>query len=527
VDVAARTVGGKLRFQVKDGTRGTAVWRDPGTVAFQVKPAADEVVPASASYRFLGPAGAMVWQIPQTQVDDLLWAGWNTESVDYSALAGPVRWSLDKVAGPGKVAVYQFDQFGEPLISFDSGKKLPQSITLAGPTHAHGNWAFTKLGLYRLTFTYSATTKSGQLLTDTATLPVVVGSDVSTLCPGSPPPTTTPPTAAPTSAPPAPTPRPTTTPSPSPTTSPKSSPTLKPCITTPAPTPTSAPTTTSAPAGTTLTSGHADYAVRLEGGSLTSRLKDGTKAGDPVWRDPESVTIRLTSAAAAKAPGGAFSFLGAAGTPIWQIPQTQKPGVVWLGWNTEELTAAQVYGGRVDWRLDKVTGPGALAVFEFDSFGQPKIIFNTADGVPDTYRVPLGTHAHGNWAFTKAGTYKATFTHSATLANGKQTADTATVTFIVGPSGGARSLPADQAASAPAAAPFQGSTPELVGSPTRMQGANPQAEGLTPQMGTSGSAGGCELAMTGGSLGFGWVVGGAVLLVLGVVLIAAARRGAR
>jgi surface-anchored protein len=543
VDVAARTVGGKLRFQVKDGTRGTTVWRDPGTVAFQVKPSADEVVPASASYRFLGPAGATVWQIPQTQVDDLLWAGWNTESVDYSALAGPVRWSLDKVIGPGKVAVYQFDQFGEPLISFDSGKQLPQSITLAGPTHAHGNWAFTKLGLYRLTFTYSAITKSGQVLTDTATLPVVVGPDLSTLCPGSPPPTTTPPTTTPPITTPPSTTTPTTAPitqaprptaSSSPTSSPKPSPTLEPCITTPTPTrtPTSSGTTGASgtigttPVGTTLTSGHADYAVRLEGGSLTSRLKDGTKAGDPVWRDPGAVSIRLTSAAAAKAPGGAFSFLGAAGTPIWQIPQTQKAGVVWLGWNTEELTAAQVYGGGVDWRLDKVSGPGALAVFEFDSFGQPKVILNSADGLPDTYRVPLGTHAHGNWAFTKAGTYRATFTHTATLANGKQSADTATITFVVGASGGARSLPTDQSAPASAATPFQGSTPEVVGSPTRMQGANPQAQGLTPQMGTSG-AGDCRLATTGGDLGFGWVVGGAVLLVLGVVLVAATRRSAR
>ncbi|GAB2673458.1 TIGR03773 family transporter-associated surface protein [Kribbella swartbergensis] len=562
VDVAARTVGGQLRFQVKDGTRGTPVWRDPETVAFQVKPSADEVVPASASYRFLGPAGATVWQIPQTQVADLLWAGWNTESVDYSALAGPVRWSLDKVAGPGKFAVYQFDQFGAPLISFDSGKTLPQSITLAGPTHAHGNWAFTKLGLYKLTFTYSATTKSGQLLSDTATLSVVVGSDLGSLCPGSPSPsptttttttTTTPPsTSAPTS--PVPTtqaPRPTSVS----TSRPTSSPTLKPCVTTPAPaststsTSTSTRTTTASPTGTTLTSGHADYAVRLEGGSLTSRLKDGTKAGAPVWRDPASVTIRLTSAAAAKAPGGAFSFLGAAGTPIWQIPQTQKAGVVWLGWNTEELTTAQVYGGGIDWRLDKVTGPGSLALFEFDSFGQPKVVFNSADGLPDSHRVPVGTHAHGNWTFTKPGTYKVTFTHSTTLANGKQSQDTATVTFVVGPTGGARSISgvgADlQSAIAPAApppvaAPFQGSTPEMVGSPTGIRGADPRAQGLTPQRAAQGTeaqgaaASGdsaaptdCKLAMTGGSVGVGWIGAALVFLVLGVVLLVGARRGVR
>jgi putative ABC transporter-associated repeat protein len=497
VDVAARTVGGQLRFQVKDGTRGTPVWRDPETVAFQVKPSADEVVPASSAYRFLGPAGATVWQIPQTQAADLLWAGWNTESVDYTALAGPVRWSLDKVTGPGKVAVYQFDQFGAPLVSFESGTKLPQSITLSGPTHAHGNWAFTKLGLYKLTVTYAATTKSGQLLSDTATLPVVVGSDLSPLCPGSPSPTPTTTTTTPTTTPSttAPTSPPATTQAPrppaSPSTRPTSSPSLRPCITTPAPAPTSPSTrtTTASPTGTTLTSGHADYAVRLEGGTLTSRLKDGTKAGDPVWRDPASVTIRLTSAAAAKAPGGAFSFLGPAGSPIWQIPQTQKAGVVWLGWNTEELTTAQVYGGGVDWRLDKVTGPGSLALFEFDSFGQPKVVFNSADGLPDSHRVPVGTHAHGNWTFTEPGTYKVTFTHSTTLATGKQAQDTATVTFVVGPTGGARSVGAD-------------STP-------------------------APAATDCKLAMTGGGIGPGWIGAGLVFLVLGVVLLVGARRGAQ
>ncbi|HZX03508.1 TIGR03773 family transporter-associated surface protein [Kribbella sp.] len=555
VDVAARTVGSGLRFQVKDGTQGTAVWRDPGTVAFQVKPSADEVVPASPSYRFLGAAGATVWQIPQTQAEELLWAGWNTESVDYSTLAGPVRWSLDKVVGPGKVAVYQFDQFGEPLISFDSGKPLPQSISLAGPTHAHGNWAFTKLGVYKLTFTYSATSKSGQPLKDTATLAVVVGPDLGALCPGGPAPTTEP-TGTPTTAPSG---TPTTGPTGEPTASPKptsgpqqptqhrttaptsdprrSAPSLRPCITVSVPTrTTSSPTaepsagttsTTASPAGTTLTNGHADYAVRIEGSGLKSRLKDGTKAGDPVWRDPAAVTVRLNSAAAATVPGGAFSFLGAAGSSIWQIPQTQKNGVVWLGWNTEALTAAQVYGGGVDWRLDKVTGPGRMAVFEFDSFGQPKIIFNSADGLPDAYRIPLGTHAHGNWAFTAAGTYRATFTHSATLANGKQSADTATLTFVVGPSGGARSVVAD---TTPASTPSTQPAPTLSTQPAPTPSTQPTVtagpeSALTKDQQPAASD--CKLAMTGGSFGPGLVVAAAVLVLLGVVTVIATRRGTR
>ncbi|GAA3550257.1 choice-of-anchor M domain-containing protein [Kribbella ginsengisoli] len=193
---------------------------------------------------------------------------------------------------------------------------------------------------------------------------------------------------------------------------------------------TTGPTNPANPTRTTLDNGHADYAVRLENGHLNSRIKDGTKPGTPIWRDPSSVTIKLTPASATHAPGGAFNFLGPAGSPLWQIPQTQKDGVIWLGWNTEELTSSQL-STPVDWRLTKVTGPGTIAVFEFDSFGQPKIIFNSRDGLPDIYKIPLGTHAHGNWSFTKPGTYQATFTHSATLTTGTHSTATSTLTFVV------------------------------------------------------------------------------------------------
>ncbi|WP_405061579.1 choice-of-anchor M domain-containing protein [Kribbella sp. NBC_01505] len=515
VDVAARTVGDRLRFQVKDGTRGTTpVWRDPATVAFQVKPEGDEIVPADPAYRFLGTPGSTIWQIPQTQAENLLWAGWNTEAVDYSKLSGPVHWSLDKVQGPGKLAVFQFDQFGAPLISFDSGKQLPQSIALAAPTHAHGNWAFTKLGLYKLTFTYSATTKTGQHLTDTATLPVVVGNDLKPLCPSNPPTATptSPSTSSPTSSGPQP-----SKPSPgapttratspaersgtTPTTTPASS---KPCITTPPPTTSPAstpiappPPSTTQPANTTLSNGHADYAVRLVAGALQSRIKDGTKPGTPVWRDPATVTIRLTSAAGTTSPGGAFGFLGPKGTPVWQIPQTQKEGVVWLGWNTEELKPGQVPGNTVTWRLDKVAGPGRVSVFEFNSFGQPQIIFNSADGLPDTYQIPIGTHAHGNWSFTKPGTYNLTFTHSTPT-----THSTSTLRVVVAPTGGANSLEHGSTTS----------TPE---------------KWSNGAQGAAGDVSGCRLAATGADVPVGWFVAAGLFILLGGVLLVATRRSAK
>ena len=45
------------------------------------------------------------------------------------------------------------------------------------------------------------------------------------------------------------------------------------------------------------------------------------------------------------------------------LPQTQRPDVLWVGWNTEELTSAAV-DGSVTWRVDAVEGPGTVTVFQ-------------------------------------------------------------------------------------------------------------------------------------------------------------------
>jgi surface-anchored protein len=129
---------------------------------------------------------------------------------------------------------------------------------------------------------------------------------------------------------------------------------------------------------------------------------------------------------------------------VWIIPQTQRAGVLWTGWNTEELHAPEVTG-QVTWRLTAVDGPGTAAIYTVNAFGDPSILFNNSDGLPDARDVPLGTHAHGNWAFTRAGTYRLTFEMSATLASGQVSTDTDTLAVTVaddepaGPPGGGQS----------------------------------------------------------------------------------------
>lgn len=179
-----------------------------------------------------------------------------------------------------------------------------------------------------------------------------------------------------------------------------------------------------------LSEGHVDYAARLVDGRLRSQVKDGTSAGPAVWREPSSVTFSVGDAARSTVPSGA-PFLGRAGDAVWVLPQVQRAGVLWAGWNTEELTSAQV-DGPVTWSLDSVDGPGDVAVFQTGVFGDADILFRSADGLPDVRSIALGTHAHGNWAFGRPGAYRLTFTISARLRSGGTVHDTQTLPVTVG-----------------------------------------------------------------------------------------------
>lgn len=416
--------GGELRLQTRVGNAPYQYFA-ASDVVFQLKEQSRLSVPDVPEYAFLGPVDAPVWLAPQTQDPSLLFAGWDAESVPLGALAGDaVDLRLVSADGPGTVEIFQTDAVGLPVRVFSS--RDPAYRTLRQPVgpeqHVHANWAFSAPGWYELTFEATATDVSGRALSSgPVTYTWYVGGDQASDVPFDPVPTTTT----------------TTTTTTAPTT------TVVPPVTTT----TTATTTSCRPVQTTpteavvLADGHVDYATRVSGGTLTSRVKDGSKPGTITWREPSRVVFHVAPAAATTVPASGFGFLGKAGEKIWQLPQTQLVGIVWLGWNTEEITASQLRGG-VTWSLDRVDGPGAASIYLFNPFGQPQVLFNSGDGVPDRYEIPPGTHAHGNWSFTREGVYRVTFTQSATLAAGTQVRDTDTVTFAVGAVDPKSALPA-------------------------------------------------------------------------------------
>ncbi|WP_295819148.1 TIGR03773 family transporter-associated surface protein [uncultured Microbacterium sp.] len=178
---------------------------------------------------------------------------------------------------------------------------------------------------------------------------------------------------------------------------------------------------------TILSSGHIDYASRIVGGRLESLVGDDS-SGAKVYRDPAGVVLWLKPSARQQLPAG-FGAVGAAGQTVWQVPQTQNPDLIWLGWNTEALSRANA-AGPVDWSLDGVAGPGRVTVYTSGVFGGVQNV--VLDGAGSSSRIPLGVHAHANWAFSEEGVYRLRMTQTVTLASGERSSDTATLTIAVG-----------------------------------------------------------------------------------------------
>ncbi|WP_422771445.1 TIGR03773 family transporter-associated surface protein [Plantactinospora sp. WMMC1484] len=174
VDMGPNLVGGNLTIRLKDDSVTPAVWRELADVVLQVKDNAKTTVPAGKD--FLGEEGDEVWVLPQVQESGIVWPGWNTqhESV-ISGIRGNVTWTLAGVDGPGRFTLFTTDSFGGAKVLFDTGKALPQRLVIPPNTHAHGSWAFSEAGLYKLSVQMSGSTTDGRAVTDTKTLAIAVG----------------------------------------------------------------------------------------------------------------------------------------------------------------------------------------------------------------------------------------------------------------------------------------------------------------------------------------------------------------
>ena len=253
--------------------------------------------------------------------------------------------------------------------------------------------------------------------------------------------------------------------------------------------------------------GHVDLGPRLIDGQWRAGLRHDAESG-AVWRDPNQTVLRVGDAAIMTAPNSAdYPFLAdVAGKPVYVVPQTQNPSVVWLGWNTQDPAVTATIDRGLTMRVGPVSGPGRAWLF----------LQSDSGAAPGDVWIDSGTHVHANWAFSAPGTYTATVTFLGTTTAGEAVSASTTLRFAVADAASASEA---LAMAAPAAADAASA-----GASASSSGAAPAASGAAPASSSSSASG----AASGGlpDWAFLAIIAVAVLslLVIGALVVARSRR---
>jgi surface-anchored protein len=117
------------------------------------------------------------------------------------------------------------------------------------------------------------------------------------------------------------------------------------------------------------------------------------------------------------------------------LPSTENSQLPFLGFGTEELTAAD-WSGNISLSLKAISGPGTFSVWGVSGFGAPELKMSSVNGIGADDRLLLvpGSHGHFNVGFSAPGDYLVTLEASGNhLIDGLRTSDPATYRFQVIP----------------------------------------------------------------------------------------------
>ena len=417
---------GNLKLDLTEDVTGSHVAHDPNTVTLEVGAQAYE--PRTAE---VAEVGVPTYFLPQTQEQDLIWPGWDTQGVapHYQG----VKINFNRVCGPGRVFMWsQAFSGASPLLSDGVEVKSGNSINQANPSHVHANWGFERPGRYSMQV--QATTDDAK--SEVKTYTWVVGKSAEDDQADEPAEGATPcgsedeasdgatsgdlagtgarnkaGSAGIAGA------------------AGKSSAVGK----------SRSSSSTASSTGSTSSTGAQGSATCKKGEpALRPQIKDD-RTQPPKWTNPSALNFGLGSAAKTNLPQ-ALGPVGA-GT-AWMIGATQTNGVPWVGVNTMHPDLLANTQGDVTFKLTSFSGPGSMYVFEQGNLGQVvgKEWFKASGGnASGAHVVPRNSHVHPNWVFSKPGTYKVGITQTATTKQGKKVSAPATLTFTVGGSGNANS----------------------------------------------------------------------------------------
>ncbi|MDO4909664.1 MAG: choice-of-anchor M domain-containing protein [Corynebacterium sp.] len=168
-----------------------------------------------------------------------------------------------------------------------------------------------------------------------------------------------------------------------------------------------------------VTEGHLDLGPTTD---LTLNILDHES-----WKPADSIHMVLDDSAKETVPS-TYSFIGA--DEAWVIPQVQKAGIPWLGWNTQYPDLEKHIDRGIYIELLTHEGAGDFTLFLNSGFGEPEVLMSTRSQHQPMW-VDLGTHAHANWVFTAPGEHAISLKLSATTLDGQQISKTGTLYFSI------------------------------------------------------------------------------------------------
>ncbi|QJC21480.1 choice-of-anchor M domain-containing protein [Arcanobacterium buesumense] len=179
IDLGPKMLDGQWQLMARDDTETTPVWRHISDMIYRVSDDGILPVPEDDTYSFIKAPNHNVWVVPQQEIPNVVWLGWNTQDPAVADnVNGTVTLTYGGHEGPGQFNVFvQAGNFGAPQVLWTSDKNEQQPIDVELHSHTHANWVFTEPGIHHVTLTAAATLNDGTTVSDTQVLTFAVGTD--------------------------------------------------------------------------------------------------------------------------------------------------------------------------------------------------------------------------------------------------------------------------------------------------------------------------------------------------------------
>ena len=151
---------------------------NPARTVFHLPNVEDAHTTVVAGYDYIAPEGTDIFYIPSTRTRGLLYPGLGAEGIRPGALKGDtINLELVRSSVPegGRAEVFTESGRDNPRVFSTNDQLAPHTITAGG--HEHLSWAFTRAGIYQLTFRATATLADGTPVSSEATYTIAVGTN--------------------------------------------------------------------------------------------------------------------------------------------------------------------------------------------------------------------------------------------------------------------------------------------------------------------------------------------------------------